>query len=207
MGALPNPDHERFCQEVHRRILNREKVGEARTAAYREHVYEGKGPDSAIAPNARRLAQQKHIKARIAELADLAFHLAGVDSARIMVELWKDAQALKSFNLDDYLSPPDVEGNRYYDLSKVSREQMALITEMTIESSTILGSEKDGEPPRKVHKIKLGGPKPFTERRAIFALMGDIGGWKAPVKAEVSGEGGAPISMQIITGVPRGPDE
>lgn len=186
MSSLPNPDHERFCQDVHRRILNREKVGEARTAAYREHIYQGKGPDTFVADNARRLAQQKHIKERIAELADLAFHLAGVDASRIMVELWKDAQALKSFNLDDYLSAPDAEGNRYYDLGKVSREQMGLLAEMTIESSTIVGTEKDGAPPRTTHKIKLGGPKLFAERRAIFALMADIGGWKAPVKAEVT---------------------
>ena len=197
MGVLPNPAHERFCQEVHRRILSREKRGEAQTAAYREHIYSGKDAagDKTIAPNARRLAQQKHIRDRIRELGDYAAMLAGIDRDWAMVELKKEAEAVKKFNLDDYLSPPDGEGNRYYDLGAVDRDQLGMLTELTIESETSPLNERG--PERRIHKIKLKGPNKTPDRVAILRLMAEIGGWKAPAKiapTNPAGDGPAEIT-------------
>lgn len=201
MGILPNPDHERFCQEVHRRILAREKRTKAWTAAYREHVYTGADdpPDDKIAPNARRLAQQKHIRGRIAEIGNFAAMLAGIDRDWAMVELKKEAEAVKAFNLDDYLSPPDPEGHRYYDLGAVTRDQMGMLTELSIESETQPGRE-EGERDRTVHKIKLKGPNKVPDRVAILRLMAEIAGWKAPTKiAPTNPAGDKPAKLTIAT--------
>lgn len=199
MGILPNPDHERFCQEVHRRILAREKRTQAWTAAYRAHVYTGEAdtPDEKIAPNARRLVQQKHIRARLQEIGNFAAMLAGIDRDWALVELKKEAEAVKSFNLDDYLTPPDADGYRFYDLSLADRDQLGMLTEMTIESETRPGKE-EGEQDRTIHKIKLKGPNKVHDRVAILRLMADIAGWNAPQKVaatDPSGNNAAPLQV------------
>ena len=77
MGVLGNIKHEAFAQDVHRRMLAGERRGRARTAAYRATVYTGRAhvADTALAPNARRLADQKDVSARIQELGDFAAKL------------------------------------------------------------------------------------------------------------------------------------
>jgi hypothetical protein len=184
MGVLANPAHERFCQEVHRRLLvERETRAKAQTAAYRLCIYSGKedAADEAIAPNARKLAQKKHVRERVLELGDFAAKLAGIDRDWAMVELKQEAEAVKGFNLDDYLSAPDAEGYRYYDLSKVSREKMGMLTELSIEAETRPGDSEDA-PDRIVRKMKLRGPNKDPDRVAILRLMAEIAGWKAPAK-------------------------
>lgn len=201
MGVLANPDHERFCQEVHRRVLLREKLGDARTAAYREHIYTGdKGAalDADLAPNARRLAGQKHIRKRLAELGEFAATMAGIDQAWCLVELKLEAEAVKSFNLDDYLGPPDEMGNRHYDLSSVSREKLALLTEYSIESSHEPGATKE-EPGREIRKVKIKGPNKTPDRIAVLRLMAEIAGWKAPAKiASTNPDGTQSVPLQVI---------
>lgn len=200
MGVLANPDHERFCQEVHRRVLLREKLAHARTAAYREHIYTGDraaASDEDLAPNARRLAGQKHMRVRIAELGEFAATMAGIDQSWILVELKLEAEAVKSFNLDDYLGPPDAMGNRHYDLSAVPREKLALLTEYSIESSHEAGATKD-DPGREIHKIKIKGPNKTPDRVAVLRLMAEIAGWKAPAKiAPTNPEGDGPAIYEI----------
>jgi hypothetical protein len=194
MGVLANPNHERFCQEVHRRMLARESRGQARTSAYREHIYTGDKAisDEELAPNARRLAGQRHIRDRIQEIADFTAKLAGIDASWAMVEAKTLFEAIKGFNLDHYLGLPDEEGNRYYDLSEVPPEKLALLTEMTIESATE-GNLMKGEPIRFIRKVKLRGPSKAPEMIAILALMARIQGWEAPKKAEVTGKDGVPL--------------
>jgi hypothetical protein len=184
MGVLANPDHERFCQEVHRRILvERETRAKAQTAAYRLCIYTGKenALDDAIAPNARKLAQKKHVRARIRELGEFAAKLAGIDRDWALVELKMEAEAVKGFNLDDYLGPPDELGNRYYDLSGVSREKLGMLVEYSMESAHEAGATK-GDPGREIRKVRLKGPNKVPDRVAILRLMAEIAGWKAPTK-------------------------
>lgn len=179
MGVLGNLDHERFCQAFHKRVWAGEKRSTARTAAYRETMYKGDSPDdAAIAPNARRLVQRKDVKARIAELADFAGKMAGIDSAWAMVESRVLYDQVKAWNLDDYLAPPDAQGNRYYDLGKVPREQLALLSELTIEESDEPGTAGR----RELRKIKFKGPSKPGDLVAILALMARIAGWEAPKK-------------------------
>ena len=200
MGVLANPNHERFCQEVHRRILQREPRGAAQTAAYREHIYTGDkaaAGDNQLAPNAKRLVQQKHIRERIKELADFTAKLAGLDQSWLMVELKQEAEAVKAFNLDDYLGPPDALGNRYYDLGNVPRAKLALLTELTIESSHESGASKDDEG-REIRKVKLKGPNKVPDRVAILRLMAEIAGWKAPTKiAPTNPQGDGPGVLEV----------
>lgn len=201
MGVLVNPDHERFCQEVHRRIMEREPQGQARTAAYREHIHTpGDKPstDEQLAANARRLAGQKQIRQRIAELADFAAKLAGIDASWAMVELKSLLAEVRGFNLDDYLGPPDEEGNRYYDLSSVSREMLGRLTEYSIESAT----EFDGKykEPRQIRKVRIKGPSKAPEAVAILALMARIQGWEAPKKiAPTNAAGDGPAEVNLNT--------
>jgi hypothetical protein len=55
MGLLHNPAYERFCQRVYELTFEGQKRGVARTAAYREVIYQGgDASDGELAPNARR---------------------------------------------------------------------------------------------------------------------------------------------------------
>lgn len=88
MSALHNPSQERFCQIVHRRTLEGEKRSVARTAAYRDAIYEGgDATDEQLAPNARRYSNQSHIKARIAQIAEYEAKLAGMDRVWLLVRV------------------------------------------------------------------------------------------------------------------------
>lgn len=88
MGALPNPAHERFCQIVHKLTLEGEKRGAARTAAYREAIYQGgDATDKQLAPNARRFANGEQVKLRIAEIAEYEAKLAGLDRIWLIVQI------------------------------------------------------------------------------------------------------------------------
>ena len=169
MGVLPNPNHERFAQEVHRRTLARETRATARTAAYRAHVLTGEATDERIAPNARRLANSAPVAARIKELGEFAAKLAGIDANWAMLKLKGFADA----NLDDYFRVKE-NGERdcVLDLKRPTREQMGCIAEMSQEETT----ENDGATAVRKVRVKL-----HSQIDAI-RLMADIGGWKAPQK-------------------------
>ena len=177
MGVLGNIKHEAFAQDVHRRMLAGERRGRARTAAYRATVYTGSAhvADAALAPNARRLADQKDVSARIQELGDFAAKLAGIDKNWALVKL----KGMTEANLDDYLSPPDGSGARFFDLSGVPRDKIGLLSELQIEDETVLANDSDT---RRILKTKLKLYDPI----AALRLMSDIAGWKAPEKHEHS---------------------
>ena len=187
MGVLGNPDNERFCQVAHTRIWAGEKRATALPAAYVETVYRGETstPEAraaalkACAANARRLTNRKDVAARLAELAAYSAKLAGIDAGWSMVELKILLDEVKAFNLDDYMTDR-IEGvPRFYDISRASREQIARLSEMTLEEDIIEAGE---ETLRKVRKTKLAGPKKAAEIVSIIALMARIGGWEAPKK-------------------------
>ena len=170
MGVLPNPNHERFAQEVHRRTLARETRAKARTAAYRAHVLTGEATDEQIAPNARRLANSAPVAARIKELGEFAAKLAGIDANWAMLKLKGFADA----NLDDYLSRTP-KGDRVLCLKQPTREQMGYVAELSQDEETVEGLLGAPTVVRKV-KVKLYSPID------AIRLMGQIGGWFAPAK-------------------------
>lgn len=191
MGALGNLDHERFCQAAHKRIWAGEKRVDALRSAYLEAIYTGDNPDGpSVTDNSRKLANQKLIRERLAELSDYAAKLAGIDASWGLIELKRELGAINDFNLDDFLSPPDADGHRFIDLSKVTREQMNLLTEMTTKD-TKYGRE-----------IKIKGPYRYTDKVAIVMAMAKIAGWLAPEKTDLNVEG-QPVVVQVVTNVPQ----
>lgn len=173
MGVLGNRDHERFCQAAHARIWGGEKHVAAYTAAYRDTIYKGSNPnDQAIAPDVRRLRNRKEVKARLAELADYAAKMAGIDAGWAMLQL---KARVADFNLDDYLTLRGDGFQRFFDISSASREQLGKLSELTIEEEIVDAGE---DTMRKVRKIKL---KPY-DPASIIGLMARMAGWEAPKK-------------------------
>lgn len=199
MGVLGNPLHERFCQELHKLLWAGGHLGDSRTKAYELAGFESN--ETCRAPNARKLCQNTKVKARLDELATRAATLATLDSGWALMQLAADAEAIKSFNLDNYLSPPDEEGNRYYDLALVGPKELALLTELSTETSVELGDEEKGTKDRKIHKIKLKGPNKYPERVAIIALMARIAGWEAPKKTALTDPTGTKNPTMTLEGL------
>lgn len=181
MGALGNPHHERFAQALHRRLWAGEKRAVARSGAYLEAIHTptpGAPPAQpvTIAANARRLANQSNIAARVNELAEYAGKLAGIDSAWALVRL-KD---LADANLADYLGPPDGQGARFFDLSQVGDEQLGRLSQLEIKDETKVGAAENSDD-RRILTTKLKVHDPI----AAIGLMARIAGWLAPEKREI----------------------
>jgi hypothetical protein len=191
MGALGNPAHERFCQALHKRLLQGEKAVAARVETYREIIFTGDNPDSvSLKDNARKLWQRKEIRARLAELAEFSAILAGIDASWGLVQLKKRIE----FNLNDFLTPLDGDGKRYFTLANASPETLQLLAGLEVEQwEKPLGDK--GDMIRGV-KAKIKSPDAI----AALALMARIGGWEAPrkTKTELTGEDGGPIETRDI---------
>jgi hypothetical protein len=188
MGTLGNFDHERFCQAAHAKIWAGEKRSTALPAAYRETIYQGDNPDDrSIAPNARRLVQRKDVKERLAELAYYSSQLAGIDASWALIEL---ARRVRKFNLADYLTGEGT--NRHFDISLCSRDDLAKLSELTIEEDILEAGE---DTMRRVRKTRL---KPY-DPAAIIGLMAKIAGWEAPKKTELTGKDGVPLLEQLVS--------
>lgn len=200
-GPLKNLDHERFAQAQHRRIWSGEKRSAARVGAYRETMYTGTGTDdSALAPNARRLSNRKDVAARLKELDDFAARLSGIDSGWALLKLKKLTDAIENFNLDDYLGPANDKGRRYFDLSKVPPEKLAILSELSIDDTTIVKPSEEEAEPDEIHhsrKMKLRGPAK-ADMVGPLALMARIAGWEAPKKIAATDSKGDDISFADI---------
>lgn len=199
MGALGNLDHERFCQEAHKRLWSGEKRSTAIAAAYRATMYSGENPDdAALAPNARRLTNRKDVAARLKELADYAGKLAGIDASWGMLQLKKIVDEVDAYTLDHYMARDD-DGKRRneFDLTGVTGEQMARLTEITTEI-TIQKDEDGGETVRR--KIKLRGPDRFSVVPDVVAKMARIGGWEAPKKIAATTPEGKQVTWEDLVG-------
>lgn len=197
MGALGNHDHERFCQAVHSRIWAGEKRAQALPAAYRETMYTGTvADDAALAPNARRLANRKDVGARLKELHEFSAKLSGVDVGWAMLKLKRLVEDIEGFNLDNYLGPANAQGRRYYDLSKVPPEKMRLLSELTIEDTTIVKPGEEGAEDEVHHhrKMKLRGPQ-LGDMVPPIAQMGRFAGWEAPKKIAATDKDGKDLSL------------
>lgn len=197
MGALGNHDHERFVQAAHARLWAGVKRAAALTAAYRETMYTGTASDdAALAPNARRLANRRDVAARLRELNEFAAKLAAIDSGWALLKLKRLADDIEGFNLDDYLGPVNEKGRRYYDLSKVPPDKLRLLSELSIEDTTIVKPGEEGEPDEVHHhrKMKLRGPAK-ADLVSPLALMARIAGWEAPKKIAATDKDGKDLSL------------
>lgn len=168
MPALSNPKQEAFC----RAYVSGATAGNA-TQAYKAAY--GK-PDR---KSAARCLRRDDIRRRIAELQanvanienralDLAAEELGITKARILKELAKIAFG----NMDDY-TRVDGNGDVVLDMSRVDREKMSNVQEVTIDRY----SEGRGEARREVKKTKF---KLYDKQTALgmlgkhFALFVDV---------------------------------
>ena len=191
MGALGNLDHERFAQAAHKRIWAGEQRKEALAAAYRETIYSGDDLDApSVADNARRLAGTKTVKGRLAELADYSSKLAGIDASWALLCL----KRYTDFNVDDYLTKPNEAGQRFFDVSSVPREKLALLVELQQEEFT----EGRGEAAQSVRKTKIKGHDPI----GALALMARIAGWEAPKKIAPTDAEGKTLARFVVENAP-----
>lgn len=201
MGVLQNFLHERFCQALHVRLWSGEKQSKARLAAYREHIYRGtNSDDKALLPNTRKLCGREDVKARLSELATKSATIAELDAGWGMIKLKKLADSIEEFNLDDYLGPPNAEGRRYYDLSEVPREKLAILSELSIQDTTTTVDRDDGLSETHHNRtMKLKGPAK-TDVIGPLALMARIGGWEAPKKIAPTDKDGNDLGLADLVG-------
>jgi hypothetical protein len=203
MAALHNFDWERFCQEAHRRIWAGEQRGEALAAAYVDCVYDGDKSDrtralEACRPNSRRLSNANAlVKARLKELANYSAQLAGIDAGWAQIKLKSMVEA----NIDDYLSPPDKDGYRYFDLSQVSREKLGQLTELAQDEITEAMGDDEGT--RRTRKIKVRLP----DKISALSLLAKIARWVEDAPTASASASANTVVMQVVTSVPRAPDE
>ena len=186
MGVLHNPQHERFCQELHKLIWAGGKVKESRASAYQVVGYQTK-PEYVI-DNARKLANRPDVRARLDELAQQSAVRASCDAGWAMMQI----KAFVTANIDDYLSPPDSDGQRYTELGNVSRDKLGLLSELSQEETT---EPRVGDELRSVRKVKLK----LHDKIAALRLMAEIAGWKAPAKvAATNPDGTQSAPLQVI---------
>lgn len=175
MGVLGNPKHEKFAQEFHRLVWTGTKASIARTQAYLDAGYDNTA--GFAKDNARKLGNRSEIKTRLAELSENSEFLACTDAAWAQRKL----RALVDSNLDDYLAPADAQGVRRFDISKVSREKLGLLLELSQDEETEIDDETGDE--TRIRKIRIKRSDPIQ----ALALMAKIAGWLAPEKQEHSG--------------------
>lgn len=189
MGVLQNFLHERFCQALHLRLWAGEKQSEARLAAYREHIYRGNNADdNALKANTRKLCGRDDVKARLIELAERSATLAAIEGGWIIITAKGELDAIGRFNFDDFLTPVDQFGKRYLDISRATREQLALLTELSL------------EPGKYGTKIKIKGPDRYSAKPAILALIARVGGYEAPKKIAPTDKDGNDLSLADLVG-------
>src|SRR5258706_9619414 len=174
---LPNAKHEAFARAI--------VEGKSGRAAYRAAGYASKG--RAADANASRLIAIDSIAARIAELKGEAAQATIVTAARILEELAKLAFA----NMLDYMQVgPD--GDPVLDFSKLTRDQAAALTEVTVEDFL----DGRGEDARQVRKVKF---KLADKRGPLVDLGKHLGIFKE--RMEHSGPDGGPVEVKHYTDI------
>lgn len=141
--------------------------------AYRRVYNCSKWKDKSVWEKASALLANVKVKSRVDQLkADLVKrHEVTVD--RIISEL-----ALLGFsNMLDYMQTQD-DGTAYVDLSKLTREQAAAISEVTVESYM----EGNGEDARPVKKVKF---KLTDKRSALVDLGKHLGMFPSQVNGKI----------------------
>lgn len=173
MGVLKNPKHELFAQELAK--------GKTQIEAYRAAGY--KPNDSAAA----RLCGNVRITERVTELLQGAAMKTGITIERVLNEL-----ALLGFsNMADYMrSGPD--GDPVLDFSKLTRDQAAALTEVTVEDF----KDGRGEDVRDVRRVKFK----LADKRAALVDMGKHLGMFVEKHEHTGKNGAALIPMISVNG-------
>jgi hypothetical protein len=163
MPPLVDPRRERFAQELSK--PNRGTLAECFAAA----GFSG--------GNSSRLARRPEIVARVRELQARAAELAELDAAWVLLK----AKRLASFNVDDFLTPPNEHGIRYIDISKASRAMLETLAELTVEETT----DGRGEEAVGIRRTKIKGHDPLAALTLIAKLIEAIKDGQAPVNVAV----------------------
>jgi phage terminase small subunit len=170
VGVLKNPKHELFAQELAK--------GKTQLEAYEAAGY--KPNDSAAA----RLCGNVRVTERIAELLEGAAAKTGITIERVLNEL-----ALLGFsNMADYMRVGS-NGDPMLDFSKITRDQAAALTEVTVEDFV----DGRGEDARDVRRVKF---KLADKRAALVDIGKTLGMFKDRI--EHSGKDGGPITFQNV---------
>lgn len=163
-----------FCNEY----LLDFKVGKAYTrAGYKSNFPSIAGHDLLKDPNIRR-----YIDERMKEL---------VDPLRISQERIVNELALLGFaNIQDYIVIDKTTGYAYIDLTSMSREEAAAITEFSVDDM----SEGRGEEKRDFKRLKI---KLADKRAALVDLAKYVGGYKEASSMELTGANGGPVKTEV----------
>jgi phage terminase small subunit len=157
MAILCHPKHEKFCHLIVKGMTQTDAYVEA--GFTRNPLPDGTMPSGG---NAYRLFEKPHIQRRIQELQGRAAARIELTEAAVLAEMAK----LAFHNPSDFLKVND-DGTANVDLSELTRDQMAAITE--VQSTTTIGS--DGKPITTT-KIKLADKK-----AALQDLGRHFGSW------------------------------
>lgn len=168
-----------------------------------EYVIDLNGEQAAIraglAPKSARVEASKlltkpNVQTLIAELTKAKAVDLGLTAEKVLRELM-----LMGFsNMQDYVAVQK-DGFAYVDLSKLTREQAAAIQEITTDSYIAESEDEDGEEEgRIVTKVKFK----LADKRGSLELLGKY--LKLFLdRTEVTGPGGGPIPIQIVSSIPR----
>jgi phage terminase small subunit len=136
--------------------------------------------------SAKTAAQQAHLLLKKTAVAKELEAAQAARAARTEVtqdRVLKELAKLGFANMQDYMRVTP-EGDPYADLSRLSRDQAAAITEFTVEDFT----EGRGDDARDVRRVKFK----LADKRAALVDMGKhLGMFKD--KVELTGAGGGPI--------------
>ncbi len=168
------PRQERFCEEY---LVDFNGSAAAIRAGY--------AAGSASVQAARLLANAK-VHARLVELKRGRSDQAVVDERRVLAELLK----LGFSNMRDFIKV-QADGTAYVDLSQLTRDQAAAITEITVEEYT----EGRGDAARAVKRTKF---KLADKRSALVDIGRHLGMFDERVR--LMGPGGGAIEVEQRSG-------
>lgn len=193
MPVLKNARHEKFAQ----------LLAQGKTA---DEAYEKAGYVK-NRKNAARLKTNEDIQARIEDIQGRAAKKVEKGLEDVIREMWKIGDA----NMANYLNVDD-EGNARVDLSEVSKEEWAAVSEVTVDEQLIAGkTDKEGneiKPTILNRKTKL---KLHDKKSVLMPLGQHYGGFKQNTKVEHSGSVTVAQMLEEIDGkddrIPNSDDE
>lgn len=199
MPVLKDARHEKYCQ-----IRAAQKGKEKPLTIDESYVKAGFKPNRS---NASRLNSKEHIQARIEDIQGRAAKKVEKGLEDVIREMWKIGHA----NMANYLNVDD-EGNARVDLSEVSKEEWAAVSEVTVDEQIIVGkTDKEGnetKPTLLNRKTKL---KLHDKKSVLVPLGQHYGGFKQNTKVEHSGSVTVAQMLEEIDGkddrIPNSDDE
>lgn len=166
-----NPRQQKFVQEY---LLDPNATQAAIRAGYSKRTAEQIG---------YQLLQKPSVAKAIAAGQRKAATKFELTRDKIVAELVK----LGFSNMDDYVRRDNL-GNIYTDFSKVTRDQMAAVQEVTVETYTKPGRGKNRS--RTVERVKFK----LAEKKGVLVDLGKhLGMWPTRIEHEHSGPNGGPI--------------